>query len=239
MRSEILYINKDHIISCNLQTAFLCPGSEKAAVQVQRRGHSMNEAIVGSSVIQSRSPWGQWAVIPTFSNLCTLQREKKCLIVRHVLHTHNLLLPALFLQNKFVTGTGLIVFELHVRTSQFLAEEISQLAMPFSKLYVLILLITTVTSTIYVCCLQIKFFCCACSLVDSSTARKQWAHRGNRVNLQTGYHNSTFYRSYESSPTRWNTLLCVVKAWQYIAVRVYWLSCDEHICNEAMADDRQ
>lgn len=210
MRSEILYINKDHIISCNLQTAFLCPGSEKASVQVQRRGHSMNEAIVGSSVIQSRSPWGQWAVIPTFSNLCTLQREKKCLIVRHVLHTHNLLLPALFLQYKFVTGTGLIVFELHVRTSQFLAEEISQLAMPFSKL-----------------------------LVDSSTARKQWAHRGNRVNLQTGYHNSTFYRSYESSPTRWNTLLCVVKAWQYIAVRVYWLSCDEHICNKAMADDRQ
>ncbi|KAF2920682.1 hypothetical protein DAI22_08g232000 [Oryza sativa Japonica Group] len=59
MRSEILYINKDHIISCNLQTAFLCPGSEKASVQVQRRGHSMNEAIVGSSVIQSRSPWGQ------------------------------------------------------------------------------------------------------------------------------------------------------------------------------------
>lgn len=131
-----------------------------------------------------------------------IAERKKCLIVRHVLHTHNLLLPALFSQNKFVTGTGLIVFELHVRTSQFLAEEISQLAMPFSKLYVLILLITTVTSTIYVCCLQIKFFCCACSLVDSSTARKQWAHRGNRVNLQTGYHNSTFYRSYESSPTR-------------------------------------
>lgn len=101
------------------------------------------------------------------------RKKKKSLIVRHVLHTHNLLLPALFLQYKFVTGTGLIVFELHVRTSQFLAEEISQLAMPFSKL-----------------------------LVDSSTARKQWAHRGNRVNLQTGYHNSTFYRSYESSPTR-------------------------------------